>query len=238
VNAGPLVRARGISKRFAGPGGPVDAVRDAELTVAPGEVVLLLGPSGGGKTTLLSILGCVARPTSGALDICGRDAATLGPRERPAFRLRHVGFVFQTHRLLDALTAAENVEVPLGLAGVPRPESRERARGLLERLGLSHRAGFRPDALSGGERQRVAVARALALDPPLLLADEPTGTLDSAAGTAVIELLRGAAAERGAGVVIATHDERVAARADIVLRMEDGRLAPGTLTKPGPIPHA
>lgn len=219
-----LIRASGLSKRFHGPTGPVDAVRNVEMTVPAAQVVLILGPSGSGKTTLLSMIGCIASPTTGRLEVCGRDLVSLPTGERSAFRLHRVGFVFQTFRLLDALTAAENVEMPLNLAGVQRPESAALARGLLERLGLAHRAGFLPDALSAGEKQRVAIARALALDPPLLLADEPTAPLDSAAGAAAMGLLRAAAEERGAGVVIASHDERIADRADRVLRMEDGRL--------------
>lgn len=219
-----LVRASGLWKRFQGPTAPVDAVRDVEMTVPAGRIALVLGPSGSGKTTLLSMIGGIVSPTAGRLEVCGRDLASLPDGERSAFRLHRIGFVFQTFRLLDALTAAENVEVPLNLAGVRRPESSERARALLDRLGLALRADFLPDALSAGEKQRVAIARAVALDPPLVLADEPTATLDSAAGAAAIDLLRAATRERGAGVVIASHDERIADRADRVLRMEDGRI--------------
>ncbi len=219
-----LVRTTALTRRFVGPAGPVEAVREVEMTVSAGRVVLVLGPSGSGKTTLLAMIGSILEPTAGRLEVCGKDVVGMPPGERPAFRLRSAGFVFQTFRLLDALTAAENVEVPLNLAGVHRPESAARVRALLDRLGLAHRADFHPDALSAGEKQRVAIARALALDPPLLLADEPTANLDSLNGATVIDLLRAAAEENGSGVLIASHDERIAGRADVVLRLEDGRL--------------
>lgn len=221
----PLVRARGLSRSFRDRAGPrVEAVREATVEIGRGEVLLVQGPSGSGKTTLLSMIGGILPPETGSLRVCGVDLGTLGEASRPAFRLRHVGFVFQGFRLLDALSASENVELPLALAGRSRSESRARSRTLLDDLGVGHRADARPDVLSAGERQRVAVARALALDPPLLLADEPTGSLDSEAGARVVELLVSAAHEREAGLMIVSHDERLRGSADRVARMTDGVL--------------
>jgi putative ABC transport system ATP-binding protein len=224
----PVVRACRLARNFTGSGGSrVAAVRDIDLCIAPGTVVSVLGPSGAGKTTLLCLIGAILEPTAGTLHVCGSDVAALGARARAAFRLRHVGFVFQSFRLLPALSAAENVELPLDLAGVRRPASQRRALALLDELGLAARADHGPAALSAGEQQRVAIARALALEPPLLLADEPTASLDRDAGRAVIELLCRTARQRGAALIIATHDHRVAAMSDIVFSMEDGRLCTG-----------
>lgn len=219
-----VVRAEGLGKDFDDGPERVRAVVDADLAIRRGEVLLVLGASGAGKTTLLSMLGCVLAPSRGSLTVCGREVTTLPAVELARVRLRRLGFVFQTFRLVDALTAAENVEVPLNLAGLRRPRSRERARQLLEEVGLAARADFLPRALSAGERQRAAVARALALKPDLLLADEPTGSLDSVAGARVLDLLVRAAREREAAVLIVSHDPAIRPRADRVMRMEDGRL--------------
>jgi putative ABC transport system ATP-binding protein len=203
---------------------PVQAVNGVGLTVAAGEIVLISGPNGSGKTTLLSMIGCLLKPNAGMIRICGRDVTAFDQGELADFRLRHIGFVFQNFRLLDSLSVMENVELPLNLAGIRRPESRERARAALEDLKISHRARFYPNVLSGGERQRAAIARALVNDPGIILADEPTGSLDSVAGRAAVEYLSAAARKRNKAVVIVGHDERIRSFADRVITMEDGRV--------------
>jgi putative ABC transport system ATP-binding protein len=238
---GILIRAGHLSKTFVTAAGVrVEAVREVELEVRGSEMVLIAGPSGSGKTTLLSLLGCLIAPSRGSLEIAGADVIRLGPEELSAFRLQRIGFVFQTFRLLDALTVTENVELPLNLAGVRRPQSRRQALARLEELGMAHRAEFFPDALSGGEKQRVAIARALVLDPPVVLADEPTGSLDSRTGQAVIELLSRVAEQSGVAVLVVSHDPRIEPFAHRVLHMEDGRLTPGAQRqpRPGPGEHA
>lgn len=222
----PIIRARRLSRFFVNPGGrKVPAVRSVDLEVRAGEMVLVSGPSGSGKTTLLSMVGCLIPPTGGVLAIDGADPAGLSPKALPEYRLRYFGFVFQTFRLIDALTVMENVRLPLQLAGVPHAAAIERVRSLLSDLGLRDRLDFFPDVLSGGEKQRVALARALAMDPPILLADEPTGSLDSRAGQEVIGILHRAAKERNKAVLVVSHDRRIADQADRVLRIEDGILA-------------
>jgi putative ABC transport system ATP-binding protein len=223
---GPLVRARGLSRSFVHPSGrSVTAVQGVDLDVHAGEMVLVNGPSGSGKTTLLSMVGCLIAPTEGVLEIDGRPTAGLPGDALPEYRLRRFGFVFQTFRLIGALTVLENVRLPLQLAGVPHSRAIERARSLLAELGLQDRTAFTPEVLSGGEKQRVALARAFALDPPILLADEPTGSLDSQAGQGVIRILHTAAKERNKAVLVVSHDKRIVEEADRVMGMEDGRLA-------------
>ncbi len=223
-----LVRARALRRRFRdGDGSWVEAVRDASLDLDPGEVLLIQGPSGSGKTTLLSLLGGIVTPDAGRIEVAGVDLVALGERGLPDFRLRHVGLVFQSFHLLDALTVAENVELPLSLARWDQREARKRSRTLLERFGLDGRAEARPTVLSAGERQRVAVARALALDPPVLLADEPTGSLDAVAGNRVMDALCDAAQGGATGVLVVSHDDRLRSRADRVTQMVDGRLHDG-----------
>jgi putative ABC transport system ATP-binding protein len=202
----------------------VKAVDDVSLEAREGEVLLISGPNGSGKTTLLSIIGCLVEPGSGSLRIRGNDVTGLDQSALTLFRLQHVGFIFQSFRLLDSLTARENVEIVLNLAGGRRPESLRRADALLEELEIFHRASFAPKSLSGGEKQRVAIARALANDPFLILADEPTGSLDSQAGQKTIELLCGAARRHKKTVVVVSHDPRIQHYADRVVRMEDGRI--------------
>lgn len=220
-----IVRAHDLRRAFPEPPGPpVEAVRQATFELRPGEIVLVQGPSGSGKTTLLSMVGGIVAPDEGTLEVCGTDLRRLGEAGLPAFRLCHVGLVFQSFHLLDALTASENVELPLCLAGRRGSEARDRSRTLLDELGVGHRADAWPGALSSGERQRVAVARALALDPPLVLADEPTGSLDGPTGRSVMELLTSAARSRAASVMIVSHDDRLQSLADRVLHMTDGRL--------------
>jgi putative ABC transport system ATP-binding protein len=227
------IRGTGLCKTYLSAAGvPVRAVCDAALEIAAGEMVLVAGPSGSGKTSLLSMIGCLIAPTEGTLSVEGTEVSRLGQAELTKFRLRHIGFIFQGFRLIDALTVTENLELPLNLDGIRRPESRRRALRLLEELGLSHRADFFPDVLSGGEKQRVAVGRALALDPPILLADEPTGSLDSHAGQVVASMLSAAAKERGKAVLVVTHDPRIQQFADSVLWMDDGRLRPDRPDRP------
>ncbi|HEX6350911.1 MAG TPA: ABC transporter ATP-binding protein, partial [Candidatus Dormibacteraeota bacterium] len=201
----------------------IDAVQDVTLEIAPGEFVAVVGPSGCGKTTLLGLLGGLDRPTSGHVYAAGAALDQLPEPALADYRLQRVGTVFQTFNLLPTLTAEDNVAMPLALAGVPSAQRRARARRLLELVGLGARARFRPGRLSGGEQQRVAVARALAGRPGLVLADEPTGNLDSASGEQVLELLQDLH-QRGATVILVTHDPDVAAGADRVVRMRDGRV--------------
>ena len=202
--------------------GDVRAVDGVSLRVASGEAVLILGPNGSGKTTLLSMLGGLLQPTSGRVLIAGTDVTAMSEQARCDFRLRTIGFIFQSFHLLDALTARENVQLVLDLAHDSDPE---RADTLLDELGVRHRADFLPHAMSGGEKQRVAIARALANDPAILLADEPTGSLDSQAGEATIRLLCDAARRHGKAVIIVSHDTRIVPRVDRVLSMVDGRFA-------------
>jgi len=218
------LRAQGLTKVYREGAAEVVAVRDVSLAAEAGQVVGVMGPSGSGKTTLLSMLGAILRPTRGAIAICGRDIAGLDERELPLVRRRYVGFVFQSFNLFAALTAAENVEVALGLKGVPPGAARAEARRLLERVGLAHRAHALPRDLSGGEKQRVAIARALAGRPPLILADEPTASLDWRNGEQVMALLRQAAREAGSTVVVVTHDARVTPYLDVRLELRDGRV--------------
>jgi len=198
------------------------AVDRVSLRVERGEVVLIIGPNGSGKTTLLSMLGGLVRPTSGSVRVDDRALHELSGRELEDFRLRRVGFVFQTFRLLDVLSVRENVQLVLDLAH--HPQARERAEEMLVRVGAAHLAARNTRALSGGEKQRVAIARALANDPAILLADEPTGSLDTQAGEDAIQFLEEAAHRDGRAVVIVSHDTRIAAHADRVVRITDGRV--------------
>ncbi|CRI65055.1 putative transporter subunit: ATP-binding component of ABC superfamily [Thiocapsa sp. KS1] len=198
----------------------VTALDGVDFAVSAGEVLALMGPSGSGKTSLLMILGCLLRPSSGEVWVEGRAIANLPDRDLGRLRLQRMGFIFQSYNLFPALTAAENVQVALELKGRDLND----AAGLLERVGLGKRLHNFPRQLSGGEKQRVAIARALAGDPPILLADEPTAALDSTNGRAVVNLLCELAHEQGRAVVVVTHDPRVGDLADRVVRIEDGRL--------------
>jgi putative ABC transport system ATP-binding protein len=217
----PVVAAEAVVKEYRAPGGPVHAVRGVSLTVEAGRVVSIAGPSGCGKSTLLHLLGGVDVPTSGTVTLLGRSTRALGDAELARLRLAHVGFVFQRFFLLPVLTAEENVMLPMLEAGVPAAERRARAAALLGRVGLTGRGDHRPGQLSGGEMQRVAIARALANRPALLLADEPTGELDEATGREVFGLLRDAAAD-GCAVVVVTHNTELADLADTKIRMRNG----------------
>lgn len=207
----------------------------AAFAAETGECVAVMGPSGSGKTSLLNCLSGITRPTTGAVRLDGTELSALGNAARAAFRLRRVGLVFQAGELLPELTVAENVALPLRLQGVARREADARALAWLERLGLGDRGAAHPDVLSGGEVQRVGIARALAHGPALVLADEPTGALDEANAVRVAELLVGTAKDLGATVVVATHDPLVAARADRVLRLHEGRLVPAEPGRPTPL---
>ena len=218
-----IVSASHVSRVFQMPAGPVAAVRDVSLDIAPGDHIAVRGPSGCGKSTLLHMLGCVDTPSGGTLLFEEHDVATLSDRERSLLRLRSIGFVFQRFFLLPMLSAAENVELPMSEAGMAAAERRQRARELLDYVGLSARADHRPSQLSGGEMQRVAIARALANRPRLLLADEPTGELDQTTGEHVAALLDRVNAD-GTAMVIVTHDHALADRARRVLTMRDGRI--------------
>lgn len=212
----------------------IRAVDGLSLRVEAGEVVLIMGPSGSGKTTLLLMAGGLLRPTSGTIIIGGEELTSLGDSTRSRLRLRKVGFIFQAFNLLSALTARENVEVVLQLAGMTGAAARSRATSLLAALGLGGRLGSLPKNLSGGEKQRVAVARALANEPQIVFADEPTANLDSRTGYQVMHLLRQAAKERGKSVVIVSHDRRIEDIADRVLWMEDGKLRPADAPQDSP----
>jgi putative ABC transport system ATP-binding protein len=220
----PAIAVRGLTKTFGDGDLAVTAVRDVDLDIQRGEVVLIMGPSGSGKTTLLLMLGAMMRPTTGSVVIEGTDLAAAPERRLPALRAHHLGFIFQDFNLLGALDAAENVELACNLAGVTGRAASERARDLLERVNLGHRLHHRPDQLSGGEKQRVSIARALANDPPVILADEPTANLDSSHGHDIGTLLRQLATEDGRSVVIVSHDDRLGRIADRVLWLEDGQF--------------
>ena len=223
----PVLSLHNVSKIYQEGRHEVIAVDNASLEVYPGEVILILGPSGSGKTTLLSIMGCLLSPSRGEVRVDGRDVSGLSDGELSSLRSRQIGFVFQSFNLLDFLSVHKNVEVALNLANIGGRAAREHATRILEQVQLGHRMDFLPKRLSGGEKQRVSVARALATNPRLLLADEPTGNLDSATGRIVIELLTGLARQQGSAVVIVTHDPRIMDIADRVFNLEDGRLSEG-----------
>jgi putative ABC transport system ATP-binding protein len=222
-----LVRAQGLRKEYGREGGLVRAVNSVDLEVARGEALAIMGPSGCGKSTLLHLIGGLDRPNAGELWLAGRRIDRLSERELARLRRHEVGFVFQAYHLMDELTAQENVELPALLAGRSPGEARRRARQLLDQVGLAERADHLPSALSGGQRQRVAIARALANEPQLVLADEPTGNLDSAATLEVLRLFEALHAA-GLTLVIVTHDERIAATADRLISMRDGTFVDET----------
>jgi putative ABC transport system ATP-binding protein len=222
-----------VSKCYGDGPARVDALRDIDLVVDAGELVAIMGPSGSGKSTLLTIAGTLEHPTSGTVLIGGRDLAGLSNNERARLRRRSIGYVFQEFNLLAGLTAAENVSMPLELDGLKARPARNVARAALEELGLSERADAFPDELSGGERQRVAIARAVVGERRLLLADEPTGALDSVSGEGVMRLMR-AACKKGIAGVMVTHDARLASWADRTVFLRDGCMVDQTTPAAGP----
>jgi putative ABC transport system ATP-binding protein len=218
-----VIRLEGLSRTFDVGGEAVHALVDVHEEIAAGEHLAIMGPSGSGKSTLLHILGCLDRPDRGAYELLGRDVARLDEDELSLVRRHTIGFVFQFFHLVPRLTALENVELPMVFAGIRPGERRERAMARLREVGLEPRASHRPDQLSGGERQRVAIARATVLDPKLLLADEPTGNLDTTSGRHVLEILERMNAS-GLTLIVVTHDPAVARRARRVLVLKDGRV--------------
>ncbi|MFD2765495.1 ABC transporter ATP-binding protein [Micromonospora eburnea] len=225
----PAIEAVDVSRTYELDGVTVPALRGVSLTIASGEYVAVIGPSGSGKSTLMHLLGGLDRPTGGRLVIGGRDVAALGAPELAALRNETIGFVFQAFHLLPRTSAVDNVALPLVYRGVGARQRRERAAAMLGRVGLGHRLDHRPNQLSGGEQQRVAIARALVTDPAVLLADEPTGNLDTATGEAVLELLERLNAESGVALVMVTHDQEVAARARRRIAVRDGLIRSDTI---------
>src|SRR3954447_10641754 len=220
----PAIEAVGVTKVYGSGDVQVRALRDVDLRVSDGEFVAIMGPSGCGKSTLLHILGALESPTEGSVSVVGRHYEGLDDRELTLLRRDHIGFIFQFFNLLPSLTALENVLLPALIVGHIDDARRRRALDLLDRVGLGGRAGHTPAELSGGEQQRVSIARAVLLSPELLLADEPTGNLDSRAGAQVLRLLRELNREEGRTIVMVTHDPAVAAMADRVVFLRDGRV--------------
>jgi lipoprotein-releasing system ATP-binding protein len=221
-----FVSVRGLNKTYQTGSQRLHVLRDVDLDVSRGEMVALVGASGVGKSTLLHLLGGLDRADSGSVQVGDTALLSLTDTSLVAFRNQHVGFVFQFHHLLPEFDAAENVEMPMRIARMPLDDARQRAIGLLTRVGLGERIDHRPGMLSGGEQQRVAVARALVMRPALLLADEPTGDLDETTGDALHGLLREMHAEHGLTSIIATHNPRLAAACDRIVRLERGQLKP------------
>lgn len=204
----------------------VPVLKDVSLTVEEGEYVAIMGPSGSGKTTLMNIIGCLDRPTSGTYELAGENVLKLKDRELSDLRLKSIGFVFQSFQLMPRESAVENVALPLSYAGVRKKERRDRATKALERVGLGDRVNFRPTQLSGGQKQRVAIARAMVNHPKILLADEPTGALDSKSGEQIMELFD-SLNEEGVTIVMITHDPKIAAKVKRIIRIIDGEIYEG-----------
>ena len=228
----PVLQVAGLCRRFHLGTHTVDALRGVDLSLAEGEMLALTGPSGSGKSTLLNLAGLIDRPDAGQIWLGGRPVGQLDDTAATLLRRDALGFIFQGFNLVPVMTVADNVDYPLFLAGVPGLERARRVAQALAAVGLSAHARHRPDALSGGQRQRVAIARALVKRPRLVIADEPTASLDSHTAEQVLDLLRDGCKQQGAAVLVATHDPRVTRRCDRVLQMDDGRLLTGAGTKP------
>jgi putative ABC transport system ATP-binding protein len=224
----PLVEIRGVSRQFGTGHTAVPALRDVTATIAEGKLTVLIGRSGSGKTTLLNVIGGLDRPTEGLVRVADQDVTAMTERERTAFRRSTVAFIFQSFGLIPILSAAENAGVPLRIAGVPASQREERVSLMLSLVGLADHARQRPNELSGGQQQRVAIARALAGRPKLLIADEPTGQLDSQTGRQIMRLLRTVVRSEGITALVATHDPVLIELADHTLRLEDGVLVTAT----------
>jgi len=218
------VRCRGLTKTYGAGEASVMALRGIDLDVHRGELLMVVGPSGSGKTTLISVIAAILGQDSGRCEVLGRDLNTMGPKERTRFRGESIGYVFQLFNLLPALSAVENVSVPLLLNGAPRREAESRAAEALEAVGLGTRRDALPAQLSGGQQQRVAIARALVHDPKLIICDEPTSNLDHMAGHSIMELLRSAAKSPDRALIVVTHDPRIFEFADRIARMDDGKI--------------
>ena len=216
---------RGVRRVFKQAGTELVVLNGIDLVLRPGEVVALVGPSGAGKSTMLHVAGLLERPDGGAVLISGEDCTRLNDERRTLLRRSAIGFVYQFHHLLPEFSALENVMLPQMIAAVPRRQAREKAAGLLDQVGLAPRAGHRPARLSGGEQQRIAIARALANDPKILLGDEPTGNLDHATGESVLNTLLDLVRDTGLAALIATHNIELARRLDRIMTLEDGRLS-------------
>jgi putative ABC transport system ATP-binding protein len=228
-----MLELRRVSKVYGQGAAEVHALREVSLEVNPGSMVAVMGPSGSGKSTLLTIAGSLEEPTSGQVLVAGQDLAGMSRNDKARLRRQSIGYVFQDFNLLPGLTAAENVALPLELDGVTARKAREAGLRALDALGLADRASSYPDQLSGGERQRAAIARAVVGDRHLLLADEPSGALDSANGEAVLRMIR-AACKQGVAAVVVTHDAQLASWADRVVFIRDGRIVDQTAPAPGP----
>ncbi len=222
----PVLVIRGLTRTYVTGERTLEVLKGADLDLFPGELVGLIGPSGSGKSSLLHAAGLLEHPTAGTIVIDGEDCSTLSDAARTRIRLREIGFVYQFHHLLPELSALDNVALPLMIAGQPRGKAETRARALLSEMGLADRLTHQPSQLSGGEQQRVAVARALANSPRLLLCDEPTGNLDPTTSLAVFQNLHDLARSRGVAAVVATHNLELTGHMDRVLALKDGRLAP------------
>lgn len=222
----PMIRCRGISKSYRKGATVVTPLEKLDLDVPRGEFLALMGPSGSGKTTLLNLLSGIDSPTEGSLVVAGTELAGRSRRELTKWRAAHVGYIFQLYHLVPVLTAFENVELPLLLAPMPKKERRGRVKAALELVGLADRMHHTPAELSGGQEQRVAIARALVADPPLLVADEPTGDLDRDSATRILDLLRQLSHDHGKTIVMVTHDPRAAEAAARTLHLEKGQLMP------------
>ena len=235
-----IIEARGLTKRLGSGAGEVHALRGIDLSLHRGELTLLMGPSGSGKTTLLLILGCMLTPTAGTVTLCGTATSDADKEGLAKLRRDHVGFVFQSYHLFPTLTAAQNVQLALDIRHERGRRARKRAREALDRVGLAHKAGTRPNELSGGEQQRVAIARAIVANPSIVLADEPTSSLDGDNGKTVMRLLADAAHERGQAVLVVTHDPRIVPFADRIIHIEDGRIVeqPSGEAEPPRLPKA